>query len=114
MKTGRAIRRVKGTSLAAGMLAGEGSAPDMVRMRLRPGNVALIASDGVLAEKNDQWLRDILAASDGVETKDLAKAALRAAVDCPAYDCAIGRAAVGRFGAADDMTALAIRVEERQ
>ncbi len=100
VKTGRAIRRVKGTSLAAGMLAGEGSAPDMVRMRLRPGNVALIASDGVLAEKNDQWLRDILAASDGVETKDLAKAALRAAV--------------GRFGAADDMTALAIRVEERQ
>ncbi len=100
IKTGRAIRRVKGTSLAAGLLAGEESAPDMVRMRLRPGNVALIASDGVLAEKNDQWLRDILASSDGVETKLLAKTALRAAV--------------GRFGNADDMTALAIRVEERQ
>ena len=100
IKTGRAIRRVKCTSLAAGMLAGEGSAPDMVRMRLRPGNVALIASDGVLAEKNDQWLRDILAGSDGVETKALAKSALRAAVV--------------RFGNADDMTALAIRVEQRQ
>ena len=100
IKTGRAIRRVKCTSLAAGMLAGEGSAPDMVRMRLRPGNVALIASDGVLAEKNDQWLRDILASGDSVETKLLAKTALRAAVL--------------RFGNADDMTALAIRVEERQ
>ncbi len=100
IKTGRAIRRVKCTSLAAGMLAGEESAPDMVRMRLRPGNVALIASDGVLAENNDQWLRDILASSDGVETKLLAKTALRAAA--------------GRFGNADDMTALAIRVEERQ
>ncbi len=100
VKTGRAIRRVKCTSLAAGMLAGEESAPDMVKMRLRPGNVALIASDGVLAENNDQWLRDILASSDGVETKVLAKTALRAAV--------------GRFGNADDMTALAIRVEERQ
>ena len=99
IKTGRAIRRVKCTSLAAGMLAGEESAPDMVRMRLRPGNVALIASDGVLAENNDRWLRDILAASDGVETKTLAKTALQAAV--------------GRFGNADDMTALAIRVEER-
>ena len=100
VKTGRAVRRVKGTSLAAGMLAGEQSAPDMVRMRLRPGNVALIASDGVLAETNDQWLRDILGSSDGVDTKMLAKTALRAAV--------------GRFGNADDMTALAIRVEERQ
>ena len=100
VKTGRAVRRVKGTSLAAGMLAGEGSAPDMVRMRLRPGNVALIASDGVLAETNDQWLRDIIASSDGIDTKMLAKTALRAAV--------------GRFGNADDMTALAIRVEERQ
>ncbi len=100
IKTGRAIRRVKGTSLAAGMLAGEGSAPDLMRMRLRPGNVALIASDGVLAENSDQWLRDILASADGTETKDLAKAALRAAS--------------GRFGNADDMTALAIRVEERQ
>ena len=100
IKTGRAIRRVKCTSLAAGMLAGEGSAPDMVRMRLRPGNVALIASDGVLAEKNDQWLRDILSSGDSVETKMLAKTALRAAML--------------RFGNADDMTALAIRVEERQ
>ena len=100
IKTGRAIRRVKGASLAAGMLAGEGSAPDVVRMRLRPGNVALIASDGVLAENSDQWLRDILASSDGMETKALAKAALRAAS--------------GRFGNADDMTCLAIRVEERR
>ena len=86
--------------MAAGMLAGEGSAPDVVRMRLRPGNTALIASDGVLAENSDQWLRDILASGDGMEMKALAKAALRAAS--------------GRFGNTDDMTCLAIRVEERQ
>ena len=100
VKTGRAIRRLKCSSLAAGMLAGEGAGPDMVRMKLRPGHVALIASDGVLAERDDQWLREILAASDGVETKDIARRALRAAVS--------------RFGNLDDMTALAIRVEERQ
>ncbi len=100
VKTGRAIRRVKCTSLAAGMLAGEGSAPDVMRMRLRPGNIALIASDGVLAERNDQWLRDILAGADGMDTKTLARDALQAAA--------------ARFGSADDMTALAIRVEERQ
>ena len=100
VKTGRIIRRVKCSSLAAGMLAGEGSQPDVMRMRLKPGNVALIASDGVLAERKDQWLRDILLASDGVETKTLAAAALKGAAS--------------RFGNADDMTALAIRVEERQ
>lgn len=100
VKTGRSIRRIRGASLAAGMLAGEGSAPDRIRIRLRPGNVALIASDGVLAEKQDQWLRDILAASDGLETKTVALRALRAASS--------------RFGNTDDMTALAIRVEERQ
>jgi len=100
VKTGRTIRRLKCTSLAAGMLAGEGSAPDMVRVRMRPGYVALIASDGVLAERDDQWIREILAGCDGEETKALARRALEAAA--------------ARFGGADDMTALAIRVEERQ
>ena len=100
VKTGRAIRRIRGTSLAAGMLAGDDSSPDRIRIRLRPGNIALIASDGVLAERQDQWLRDILAASDGLETKTIALRTLRAAAS--------------RFGSADDMTALAIRVEERQ
>lgn len=100
VKTGRAIRRVKCSSLAAGMLAGDDGSPDTVRMKLHPGNVALIASDGVLAEKNDQWLRRILADSDGLDTKDIARQTLHAAA--------------ARFGSADDMTALAIRVEVRQ
>jgi len=52
-----------------------------------------------VAERKDQWLRDVLSASDGVEVKELAKAALKGAVS--------------RFGNTDDMTVLAIRVEER-
>lgn len=99
VKAGRNIRRVKCTSLAAGMLAGEEAAPDVMRLRLRPGHVALIASDGVLAERDDQWLRNILVGCDGTETKDIARQTLKAAA--------------ARFGNADDMTALAIRVEER-
>lgn len=99
IKTGRAIRRVKGRSLAAGMSAGEGSAPDVVKMRLRPGNVALIASDGVMAEDQDQWLRDVLAEGEGKEMKLLARQTLQAALQ--------------RFGNFDDMTAVAIRLEER-
>jgi stage II sporulation protein E len=99
VKTGRAIRRVKCTSLAAGMLAGEEAAPDVVRMRLKPGSVALIASDGVLAERQDGWLRQILNGCEQLDTKEIARQTLQAAVE--------------RFGNADDMTALAIRVEER-
>ncbi len=99
IKTGRAIRRIKARSLAAGMQSGEGAAPDVIKMRLRPGNVAIIASDGVMAEDSDQWLREILAGSDGAEMKLLARQVLEAARR--------------RFGNTDDMTALAIRVEER-
>lgn len=99
VKNGKTIRRVKGESLAAGVCAGEGSAPDIVRMKLKPGNVALIASDGVLIEKNDAWLREMLLNSEGTDTKNLAKETLRAAVR--------------QFGCEDDMTVLAIRVDER-
>ena len=100
VKTGRAIRRIRCSSLAAGMLAGDDGSPDIVRMKLRPGSVALIASDGVLAERNDQWLRRLLAESDGLDPKDVARQTLRAAT--------------ARFGSSDDMTALAIRVEVRE
>ena len=100
VRSGRTVRRVKCTSLAAGMLAGADASPDAVRMKLRPGHVALIASDGVLAERNDQWLRRLLMDTDGMETKEIARQTLRAAA--------------ARFGSADDMTALALRVEVRQ
>ncbi len=100
IKTGKSIRRVACASLAAGMLAGEDAVPDVVTMRLKPGSVALIASDGVIAEDDDRWLREILSASDGRDTKDVARDTLQAAA--------------ARFGGMDDMTALAIRVEARQ
>ena len=100
VKTGRSIRRVRCGSLAAGMLAGDDGSPDVVRMKLRPGHIALIASDGVLAEDDDRWLRRLLTDADGMETKEIARQTLRAASV--------------RFGSTDDMTALAIRVEVRQ
>jgi stage II sporulation protein E len=99
VKNGKAIRRVRCESLAAGVCAGDGSAPDIIRMKLKPGNVALIASDGVLVENNDAWLREMLTGSDGMDTKTLAKETLRAAVR--------------QFGCEDDMTVLAVRVDER-
>lgn len=99
VKNGKVIRRVRGESLAAGLCAGDGSSPDIVRMKLKPGNVALIASDGVMVESRDAWLRELLLKSDGSDTKALARDALKAAVK--------------QFGCEDDMTVLAVRVDER-
>lgn len=99
IKSGKVIRRVRGESLAAGICAGDGSSPDIVRMKLKPGNVALIASDGVVSGNQDTWLREMLLKNDGKDTKLLARETLRGAVR--------------QFGCEDDMTVLALRVDER-
>ena len=98
VKNGKQIRPVKGESLAAGLALGEGAAPDLVRMRLKPGCTALIASDGVLADREDGWIRELLGAEQ-TDMKALARGVLREAET--------------RYGAGDDMTVLALRVEER-
>lgn len=100
VRNGRNVRRVKGISLAAGILSGEGEAPDMVRMDLKPGGIAIIASDGVLTRRNDSWLRDILLRHEGGDIRELARQVLREAM--------------GQYGCSDDMTVLAVKVEERQ
>ena len=96
--SGKSIRRVKGETLAAGLSAGEGTAPDVVRMRLKPGCTAVIATDGVLADSEDAWLRSLLL--QGFEDmKGLARAVLKQAEEL--------------YGALDDMTVVTVRVEER-
>lgn len=100
VRSGKSIRRVRCESLAAGLTAGAGSEPDAVRLRLRPGAVALIASDGVIAGNNDAWLRAILADSSGSDTKALARQTLQAALS--------------QFGCSDDMTVLAVRLDSRE
>lgn len=69
-----------------------------MRMRLKPGNTAIIASDGVVGDDDDAWLRDILT-SCGDDMKQLARDTLKAAEHSSTYS--------------DDMTVLAVRVEER-
>ena len=98
VKSGKSIRRIKGESLAAGLSLGEGAAPDLVRMRLRPGSTAVIASDGVLADSEDDWLRELLQ-KELPDMKTLAKSVLREAERL--------------YGSGDDMTVLTVRVEER-
>ena len=98
VKSGKQIRRVKGESLAAGLTAPEGAAPDVVRLRLQPGSTALITSDGVAADPEDGWIKDLLSQEQG-DMKSLARRVLREAERL--------------YGAGDDMTVLALRVEER-
>ena len=68
-------------------------------MRLKPGSVAIVASDGVIAETNDEWLREILSNYDGEDAKNLARETLQTAYT--------------RYGAGDDMTVLAVKLEKR-
>lgn len=96
--SGRNIKRIKGETFAAGLSMGEGIAPDVVRMRLKPGCTAVIATDGVIADAEDQWLRALML--KGFEDmKGLARAVLKEAENL--------------YGAGDDMTVVTVRVEER-
>ena len=95
---GKSIKRIKGTGFAPGLSDGRGGAPDVVSMRLKPGSTAIIASDGVIGDANDGWLREILdSATD--DMKLLARDTLREAEKI--------------YGKNDDMTVLAVRVEAR-
>lgn len=98
VSSARGIRRIKCESFAPGLTGTAGAAPDIVRMRLKPGNTAIIASDGVVGDDDDTWLRDMLL-TGGDDMKSLARAALKSAEK----NC----------GGADDMTVLAVRVSER-
>ena len=73
--------------------------PDLLRMQLRPGSLAIIASDGVLIQDDDAWLRELLLQWEGEETRELAREALQGAVK--------------QYGCVDDMTVLAVRIENR-
>ena len=98
VRSGKAVRRIKGESLAAGLSLGGGNAPDLVRMKLSPGSAAVIVSDGVLAGGDDEWIRTMLL-NGGDDMKALAKKTLREAERL--------------YGGSDDMTVVTLRVEER-
>lgn len=95
--SGKSMRRIKCASFAPGLSTG--MAPDVVRMRLKPGCTAIIASDGVIADSNDGWLREIMDTSTD-DMKLLARDTLREAEKI--------------YGSCDDMTVLAVRVEARK
>ena len=99
VKSGRTIKRITGETLAAGLSAGgDGIAPDIVRMRLRPGSTAVIATDGVIVDAEDEWLKTLMLKGFD-DMKALARAALKESEKL--------------YGAGDDMTVITVRVEDR-
>lgn len=95
---GKSIKRIRCENFAPGLSGKSDASPDVVRMRLKPGSTAIIASDGVLSDKNDTWLREVLDSSSD-DMKLLARDTLREAEKI--------------YGKNDDMTVLAVRVEAR-
>ena len=59
----------------------------------------MIASDGIVSDGQDLWLRTLLTESDGEDMKALAGEVVKTAVQ--------------EYGRNDDMTALAIKMEVR-
>ena len=91
------LQRIEGDSLSVGMMAGEGQQPDMITVQLQPGNVVLVASDGVTVEDDRYLLRQILTDRDSM--KNLARSVLLTARNADPFG--------------DDMTVLAVSFEER-
>lgn len=94
---GKGVHRIKCRSFAPG-LDSERHAPDLVSMRLKPGCTAIIASDGVISDDNDGWVKSLIKSSDG-DMKALARQTLREAEKIN--------------GKTDDMTVLTVKVENR-
>ncbi|MCI8423751.1 MAG: SpoIIE family protein phosphatase [Lawsonibacter sp.] len=92
------VQRFTGTSLPAGLAEGEPGALDQFALRLAPGDMVLMVSDGVCSAEDDSWVRERLAAFAGESPKDLARELI---TDSPQE-------------ATDDRTALAIRIERRR
>ena len=99
VRKGPAVNRITGASLPAGLVSGEGAAPDVTSLRLEAGDWVVLVTDGVAGGGGDQWVRDILAAFAGDSPRELAQAVLDGS-----------RA---RAGAADDRTVLALRLARR-
>lgn len=64
------LSRVTSSTLPAGLQ--QGTAPDVSRFRLRPGDLAVLVSDGVTDGSEDGWVREQIRAFQGDSPKDLA------------------------------------------
>lgn len=100
VRKGKAVTRITGASLPAGLSAGEGGSPDVTTLKLDPGDMVLLVSDGVAGGGEDQWLRDMFSSFGGDSPKDLA--------------CALIQESDGKEVGPDDRTALVLRFSRQE
>ncbi len=98
VKKGGTVRRIAGSSLPAGPIAGEQRGPDRFPLHLSPGDCVLMVSDGVAGSGEDGWLRELFAQFSGDSPKELSAALITHSPQ----------------GATDDRTALVVRIEKRE
>ena len=99
LRQGEVIRRVRGSSLAAGLSAQPLNTPDHVKMELRPDSIAVMVSDGVIAGTDDGWIEDMIQDFNGENPRELSRAIINKAARNAAKD--------------DDMTVIAIQISKR-
>jgi stage II sporulation protein E len=95
VKSGTAVKRIRGNSLAAGLSAAPTDAPDSATASLSPGMFAVVVSDGA----EDGELIRMISEYGGDDPCELS--------------LNIAEAARAR-GAEDDVTAIAVRIERRE
>ena len=66
------VTRITGTTLPAGLDSSGAGGPDVSRVRLNPGDLLMMVSDGVADGEEDGWLRTRMAEFKGEKPKELA------------------------------------------
>ena len=90
------VRRVRGVSLAAGILSGENENRELLLTKLVPGDLVVLCSDGVASEQSDGWLMERLKTFSENDARILAKELVDEATR--------------QYGRCDDMTVLTLRL----
>lgn len=97
VRQGDSIRRLAGSSLPAGLAEGQEEAVDRFTLRLAPGDLVLMVSDGICGSGEDGWLLERLRGFSGDSPRQLAAQLITQSPQ----------------GATDDRTALVVRLEKR-
>ena len=67
-----------GKSFAAGLGTPPLNVPDYLKIKMDPGFIAVILSDGVISGKDDSWLQEMIASYQGASPGELARTILKA------------------------------------
>lgn len=100
VKRGRHVRRLSGNALPAGVPCPNPQEPDRLHQRLHFGDFVIFATDGIADGNDDEWLLSLISEYEGGSAKQLAGEVLAGA-------CA-------KYGRADDMTVMVIRVDKNE